>query len=285
MKRQTDAAIIGSYTNQQTLVMMSAVLNYITCFKCKQKGHYANEFNNENEEKKDNDDSTIRSTTIASKVLYSNDHSNNKVCHDDDYNIHLDNQSNEHIFRNKNLLSNMRSAKEIQIRGANGETISSNQIGKFLGLEVYYCKNAIANVLSWSKLTNSMRLTWEETRNQFIARRESDDMQLIFHMTQEGLYVCNYNAIQPTMLLTTVSKNMQDYSKREVRDAIRARELSRKLGFTSDNDLIKLINNGSIINCPVTAKDVIMANEIFMQVLRARPQDVFRIHSQRQNLY
>ena len=137
--------------------------NDITCFKCKQMGHHANKCNNENEEKKDRDDSTIRTTTIASKVLYSNDNSNNEVCHDDDYNIHLDNQSNEHIFRNKNLLSNLITAKEIHIRGVNGETISRNQIGAFLGFKVYYGENAIANVLSWFKLTHSVSLIWEET--------------------------------------------------------------------------------------------------------------------------
>ena len=62
---------------------------------------------------------------------------------------------------------------------------------------------------------------------------------------------------------TSVSRNIQQYSVREQADAIKAKDLSKYMGYPSPQSLIDMINQGAIVNCPVTAKDVARANNIF----------------------
>ncbi len=56
---------------------------------------------------------------------------------------------------------------------------------------------------------------------------------------------------------------MMGYSRNEVRLAQQAREYSRKLGFPGVGQFIEAINNGAILDVPVTAKDVRRALDIF----------------------
>jgi hypothetical protein len=53
------------------------------------------------------------------------------------------------------------------------------------------------------------------------------------------------------------------YTKREVNGAKQAQELMRKFGYPSTGDIIKMISNGVILNCPVTIADVKRAIDIY----------------------
>jgi hypothetical protein len=57
-----------------------------------------------------------------------------------------------------------------------------------------------------------------------------------------------------------VAHNLQQFTTRERQDA---KELSKLLDHPSPRSLIEMINNGSIVNYPVTAKDVARAHKIF----------------------
>ena len=60
-----------------------------------------------------------------------------------------------------------------------------------------------------------------------------------------------------------ISSNIFAYSVREQADAIKVKDLSKYMGYPSPQSLIDMINQGAIVNCPVTAKDVARANNIF----------------------
>jgi len=64
-------------------------------------------------------------------------------------------------------------------------------------------------------------------------------------------------------LFNTVVRNRQQFITRECQDAEAAKELSKLLGHPSPRSFIEMINNGSIVKCPVTAKDVARAYQIF----------------------
>ena len=53
------------------------------------------------------------------------------------------------------------------------------------------------------------------------------------------------------------------FSKQQIKKAERAYELIGRLGYPSYSVLAKAINSGSIINCDITAADVVRANTIF----------------------
>ena len=42
-----------------------------------------------------------------------------------------------------------------------------------------------------------------------------------------------------------------------------ARILSRRLGYATPRDLLKMIKNGTLLNCPVTTADVVRAEKIY----------------------
>ena len=65
------------------------------------------------------------------------------------------------------------------------------------------------------------------------------------------------------MACPTVEENKKKFSKREVGSAQLAREVSRQLGFPSDGGLIDLISSGSMMEIPITSKDVTNAEAIF----------------------
>jgi hypothetical protein len=82
-----------------------------------------------------------------------------------------------------------------------------------------------------------------------------------------GLYIHDYESSIESMfnqgVITTVEDNEKEYTKRQVQDANTARDLIRKLGYTSNADTAKLLSNGSIINSPVTSHDLYRAQKIY----------------------
>ena len=60
--------------------------------------------------------------------------------------------------------------------------------------------------------------------------------------------------------VTSVSQNLQQYTIREQAQAAKAKELSKAMGYPGPKSLIDMINQGAIINCPVSAKDIARAN-------------------------
>ena len=65
------------------------------------------------------------------------------------------------------------------------------------------------------------------------------------------------------VFLNTVHNNELIYSKRELINAKLVKDLISKLGYPSEANLKKMINNGSLINCPVTIKDVTNYYDIY----------------------
>ena len=68
----------------------------------------------------------------------------------------------------------------------------------------------------------------------------------------------------------TVAQNEAQYTAREVHSACTARDLIRVLGYPSPRRVIEMIVAGTIINCPVTAKDVSRAYKIYGPDVGAR---------------
>ena len=74
---------------------------------------------------------------------------------------------------------------------------------------------------------------------------------------RDNIYPCDFSQmLAARCFVTTVENNESMYSKREVLQAQRAKELSAQLGYPSTRDLIDMINAGSITNIPVTVRDV-----------------------------
>ena len=85
--------------------------------------------------------------------------------------------------------------------------------------------------------------------------------QYRFAHRADGLYVHDTRQ-EHTCLVTTVTENESQYSKREVSQARDARQLQRRLANPPDAKLIKALSTGTIQNTGVTPADVTRATEI-----------------------
>jgi len=126
---------------------------------------------------------------------------------------------------------------------------------KYFGL-VGFCPEACANILSFSKVTELYQIIWMQDENAFDVVIADD---LIFRFSyQHGLYVYTVpiKSYEKTVSVTTVSENIQRYSKREVKSASLASEVVANLGYPSTKTLIDMIKGGTISYIPVIAQDV-----------------------------
>ena len=64
------------------------------------------------------------------------------------------------------------------------------------------------------------------------------------------------------ILVQTVQENEEGYSQRQIQDAKKARDLYANIGYPSARDFKNIISNNLILNCPVTASDVVRAEKI-----------------------
>ena len=79
-----------------------------------------------------------------------------------------------------------------------------------------------------------------------------------------GLYACDASKTDGTLFaITTVTGKKKMYSDLDCRRAERARKLQDTMGYPSVKKLLHMIDNNLILNCPVTRRDVIMAQDIF----------------------
>jgi len=114
------------------------------------------------------------------------------------------------------------------IAGIAGDEITSTEVGDILGMEVYYNKKAIANILSWLKATETMTKEWNQDKNIFTATTDNDE-QFVFECVDGGLYACDFIDLNVKVtMLTTVEDNLLDYTKEKYK-------LLRKLESLAEN--------------------------------------------------
>lgn len=185
--------------------------------------------------------------------------------------IGLDTMAGVSIFRTDMVLNEYQ-CKPIFIHGVkNGsEPIMVNTKGvSVLGFPVYVSNESVGNILSFADArANSHSVVYDHLEDEFKVQLYEDDAPLIFKrdkFLQESLYVCDLHSHRCQVHVNTVSDNIKAYSKRQVKQAVEARKLQRRLGFVSRKTLIEMLNNGALLNCELTSSDVERAEKIFGQ--------------------
>jgi len=183
----------------------------------------------------------------------------------DNHVIH-DSGANCGIFKNINILKNIRLTNETATINGIGGNLTTNVIGTFHNKhDVFYHPDAVANILSQSaEKDNGATIEYDNDNDEYIMSFEDDDqyMPLLFNRVG-GLYcvdTTNMNDSYYTMNSTTVKSNKLKYTKREVKRADEAMELRRRLSFPADETLLKY---QTIVNIPTTRKDLMRSIDIY----------------------
>jgi hypothetical protein len=180
--------------------------------------------------------------------------------------VHLDNQAGISVFKDSHLLDNIREAEiSVNIGGINSQadTFKAHLVGDFQDIStVYYHPQAAANILAWKDAINSSDVSFDKASNTFILTSPSQ-YTYAFKPNASGLHTHDFEQSSSSVLIATVRSNEYMYTQREVKAAKQAKEIIQRLGYPSARSAIEMINNGSLINCPVTAQDMLRAYKIY----------------------
>ena len=216
--------------------------------------------------------------------------------------ILLDTQSTIHIFKNKEMLQEVK-ATDTGVRCyCNSGYQDTDKAGVFPGVkeDVYYNATSLANILSFSLLSEQYRITCDTARENSFTVHDINGINMKFRKSDNGLYYHHYqppkndtkiittsphhttivppkststpqhtNDNDNIILVQTVLQEMEGFTKREIKKAKTARRLYILLGRPSYRDFGNIVKWGLLKNCPVTFQDVVNSWKIFGQDLGA----------------
>ena len=181
------------------------------------------------------------------------------------WHILLDSQSSANVICNKDLLTNVRrSDTTLLIYGVNkdGKPLQTNVVGEIPWFgTVYYHPKARANILSFHDVAKKFQVDFDNAQNSFNVRLLDGSMK-IFHAS--GKHYCHdTREDRGIALIDTVEEKKSMFTQREVRQARMAADLYEILGRPSYKDFYWMVAKNYIKDCPVNAKDISRAIEIW----------------------
>lgn len=133
---------------------------------------------------------------------------------------------------------------------------------------VYYSESASANILSFaSQVDSGASIRYDHLSDCFTPQPKGNTRIFRFGrkrvVRSEGrFYSCDWREAQhDKALVATVVQNIKAFTKREVEQARRARELLARMGFPTVEQAMRIINCGSDFD--VTARDFQIADAIW----------------------
>ncbi len=158
------------------------------------------------------------------------------------------------------------------------DTVETSVVGDLKYLEDVIVLNGCPNLVSLKFLEDKatvdycfkkyFKVTFEDKREVYFKRDASGMYKArIKYFIGQKTYsqICRQSTAAND--ITAVSEIVVDrekrFSKQQVSLAKKAREIKRNLGFPSDGGLSYAINNGALLNCPITTSDVARATQIY----------------------
>ena len=193
------------------------------------------------------------------------------------YEVGHDDMSSVHIVRDRELLTDLREAREpILVEGIGGQKVL-NRVGDFGPFgEAWYHPEGIGNVISSGRaVDDGAEKTYDSYHDEYCLsmgdwkwhfgrRRDAK----VYTTNMEDLAAYNFRVHYgeerechgseiAAPAIETVATKQRLYTVRELEGIERAKRLMATYGWASARALVKLVRHGKIRNCPVTAVDIL----------------------------
>jgi len=140
----------------------------------------------------------------------------------------------------------------------------STQVGELKNYgTMWYDPKGIANILSFKKVREKYAVAYDATNKSFTVTTKPNGKVFVFKELVLGLHYLDTKAESGVALVNTVAGNHSSYSNDDYLWAVSTRELQVKIGWLSLCDIIHIIENNHLPNCPVTKADIMAAERIF----------------------
>jgi hypothetical protein len=185
----------------------------------------------------------------------------------------LDSQSSTDMFCNSDYLTDICDAPTPTIIRCNaGKSLCTKKgmfkTGLFGSIPVKYYPKGICNLISLKTMGKLFRVTYDSDEGGcfkvFMPRGIAK-----FKQCKKGLHYLDLSKLpdklkEDVCCVTTIQKNFEGFTRREVEDAIRARRLQGMLGGPTDAVYEGMVRDKLIDNCPVTPSDIKNAHTILL---------------------
>lgn len=189
------------------------------------------------------------------------------------FDVILDNGATDTVVKDIELIYDLRDEQDsVTIGGIAGGAIETNRTGVLPQIgRAWYHPDAMANIVAQSILEKKSTVKYDPGKSYTF---ESGKDPLTFEFktfdseTGSGLYVRRFAPLrgkpsEKLVAVATVAENKLKFTKRQVRDAEKALELRKRLGFPSSRAMIEMYQNGGIADTSVTIHDILRADKIF----------------------
>ena len=178
--------------------------------------------------------------------------------------ILLDSESTDHIFCNKQFLTDVKTTTDGEMLRlhTSGGILDTYQKGLFGGFTVWYNPKCLANILSLALVTEQYRVTLDTEIENAFNIHISEKHTMKFMCVSPGLYLYDASNIDMSKLrkafsfLSTVSDNKKLFKARDIRKADDAIRLNRRTNHIAKDKFAWIVSENRILNNPITVGDV-----------------------------
>jgi hypothetical protein len=174
-----------------------------------------------------------------------------------DIEVLLDNQASQSVFKNATMLYGVKDIIPYYLGGIDSGASAGLKVTRAGSLrdlsgvdgEIGVATSAAANVLSKTRLVDAGHEVSYDTEND-VYHLKGDSHNHVFSRRefQNGKKSAHYSCVMSSNFVVTAAQNKLRYTKREIEGATAARELMAKLGHSSSQATVDILNMG-VMNC------------------------------------